>query len=131
MILAIRSGGTNGQVRRLVLLHFTTFLKDSRKPFAGKETVCDGQCSQWKWRKRKRRSLRGHGNAGFASFYNVFEGFRETVSGEINRLRCPMNKVGMAPAQTPKPSFSQGFSMIPHWNSHRSRGRRQGTAKGP
>ena len=87
MILAIRSGGTNGQVRRLVLLHFTTFLKDFRKPFAGKETVCDGQCSQWKWRKRKRRSLRGHGNAGFASFSIVFEGFRETVSGEINRLR--------------------------------------------
>ena len=45
--------------------------------------------------------------AGFASFYNVFEGFQETVCGQGNRLRWTRLTVEMVPEQTRKPSFFQ------------------------
>ena len=42
-------------------------------------------------------------------FPMLFEGFWETVCGQGNRLRWTMSTVEMAPAQTPDPSFLQGF----------------------
>ena len=60
-----------------------------------------------------------------------FEGFWETMCGPGNHVRWTMTTVGMAPAQTQKHWFYQGFPMISHWNSHLPRGRPQPTAKEP
>ena len=58
---ASANAGACADTEMLVLLHFTTFLKDFRKPFAGKETVCGGQGSQWN------RCQSKHGNLHFSN----------------------------------------------------------------